>query len=69
MAAPILDYQPSPQDKLMIALNIIIIVTRPKPAYGWEGGARIKFKRVHFMVFSTSRFLPPALSLDWIMYV
>ena len=36
-------------------------------AYGaglW--GQRIQFKRVHFRVFSTSLFAPPALTSDWI---
>ena len=27
--------------------------------------ARIQFKQVYFGVFSTSRFVPPSLSLDW----
>ena len=31
----------------------------------WDRGARIHFKRVHFGVFSASRFAPLALSSDW----
>ena len=44
----------------------------PKPANGRQGlaggswGQRLQLKRVHFGVFSTSRFAPPGLISDWI---
>ena len=45
---------------------IVIIITRLKPVYGWDRGAKIQFQRVNFGVFSTSRFAPLALSSDWL---
>ena len=51
-----------------------LLVTRPKPAYGWQGleldpRARIQFGRAIFGVFSTSHFVPPSLSSDWILLI
>ena len=50
---------------------ITIIITRPKPPYGRQGLARSWGKdtvgQVHFEVFSTSHFVPLALSSDWIL--
>ena len=47
--------------------------TRPKPPYGRQGQAgswgKDTVRRVHFDVFSTSRFGPPALNLDWILLI
>ena len=53
-------------------VTIVIIITRSKPAYRWQGlgwdrGASIQFRRVHFGMFSMSRFVPPAPSSDWIL--
>ena len=45
---------------------IIIIITRLKPAYGWDRGAKIQYKRVNFGVFSMCRFAPLVLSSDWL---
>ena len=49
------------------AINVIII-TRTKPAFGWQGLAghwvKIQIKTVLFWVFSTSHFAPAALSSD-----
>ena len=58
-----------PARNAISSLTIVIIITRPKLARpsSRDRGARIKLKRVHFGVFSTSRFAPPAFSLDWIL--
>ena len=53
---------------IMIITMIIIMITRPKPAYGRQGlagsGAKIQIKRECFGVFLTTHFAPPALSSD-----
>ena len=64
--------------KTMLIINIanidniiIIIITRPKPSYGWQGLAgswgKYTVRRVHYKVFSTSHLAPTLLSLDWIL--
>ena len=54
-------------DTILLRIIIIIIITRPKPARpgGQDREARIKIKQIHFGVFSTSCFVPPALSSGW----
>ena len=39
-------------------------LSQGRQGLGWDSGARIQFGRVHFLVFSTSRFAPWALSSD-----
>ena len=51
-----------------MAIIIIIIITRPKPAYGWQGLAGSWGQDTDevstFLVFLTSHFAPAALSSD-----
>ena len=44
------------------AIKVLLKAARPS---GQDRGARIYFKGAHFGVFSTSRFVPSALSSDW----
>ena len=56
-----------------IVIDIIIIITRPKPPFGRQGLAgswgKDKVRRVNFGVFSTSHFAHLALSSDWIVLI
>ena len=49
-------------------LHLIIIITRPKPAYGWHGLAGLSGQDMDegstFWVFLTSHFAPAALSSE-----
>ena len=53
---------------IIIHNNINIIITRPKPAYGWQGLAGSWGQDTDevstFLVFLTSHFAPAALSSD-----
>ena len=53
---------------LVTIINIMIIITRPKPPFGRQGLAgswgKDKVRRVNFGVFSTSHFAHLALSSD-----
>ena len=52
--------RPSLDCQFTTATNIIIIITRPKPAYGWQGLARLWGQGTdqagNFWVFLTSHF-------------
>ena len=59
---------------LVMGNQVNLFTTRPQQAYnrqglGWDPWARIQLARVHFGVFSMSRFTPLALSGDWILLI
>ena len=51
--------------KALTKLQLLLTVGQSRQGLGWDPQVRIQFDRVHFGVFSTPCFAPPAFSSDW----